>query len=83
MEVLHVNQDNHDRNLTSAERIMEIVSKNGLATVLAVVFAGYLMYNNHLLTNRLEKYSESINAVNETMKTIDRRLEILEDRKER
>lgn len=77
------NPDKYNRGISSAERIMEIVSKNGLATVLAVVFAGYLIWNNHLLTNRLEKYSESINAVNETMKAIDRRLEILEDRKER
>lgn len=68
-----------DNKIESAEKVMGLVSSHGLATVLAVAFAGYLMWNNYLLVNRLEKYSESINAVTEAMKGFDKRLEKIED----
>jgi len=71
-----------DNKIESAEKVMGLVSSHGLATVLAVAFAGYLMWNNYLLVNRLERYSESINAVTEAMKGFDKRLERIEDWRE-
>lgn len=69
-----------DNKIDNAEKVMGLVSNHGLATVLAVAFAGYLMWNNYLLVNRLEKYSHSIEMVTEAIRGFDRRLEIIEER---
>lgn len=73
--------------IESAEKVMNIVSNNGLATVIAVVFVGFMIYTNVTLNNRLNRNTEvlvefnaTLQGINKNMDNMDKRLEKIEDR---
>lgn len=70
----------NNEKIESVKSIMDIVSEKGLSTVLAVVFCGYLLWNNYILVDRLGHYSNNLSEFSNTLKNIDRRLEKLEDK---
>lgn len=70
----------NEEKLDKAEKVMDLVSNKGLSLVLAVVFSAYLLWNNYILVERLGTYATNLTEFNNTLKAIDRRLELLEDK---
>lgn len=89
-----MNMDNTDKKIDQAERVMEIVNKNGLAICISVVFIGYMIYNNITLNNRLERhvdilekntitlesFDKTLDAIGGSMKTINDRVDNIDER---
>lgn len=64
-----------DENISSVEKILNIIEGKGLSFILAIAFFIYIIFNNYTLTKEIQKYSEVMYSFTTILESINLKID--------